>query len=98
MMFCWFNERPLQIKGKYILRHTTNEVKCIINDIRYKIDMNTLLRNEIDKHVAMNDIGRISVRTQKPIFFDSYRKNRATGSVILIDEITNETVAAGMII
>jgi sulfate adenylyltransferase subunit 1 len=98
MMFCWFNERPLQIKGKYILRHTTNEVKCIINDVRYKIDMNTLQRNETDKHVNMNDIGRISVRTQKPIFFDSYRKNRATGSIILIDEITNETVAAGMII
>lgn len=98
MMFCWFNERPLQIKGKYILRHTTNEVKCIINDVRYKIDMNTLQRNETDKHINMNDIGRISVRTQKPIFFDSYRKNRATGSVILIDEITNETVAAGMII
>ncbi len=98
MMFCWFNERPLQIKGKYILRHTTNEVKCIINDVRYKIDMNTLQRNETDKQVTMNDIGRISVRTQKPIFFDSYRKNRATGSIILIDEITNETVAAGMII
>lgn len=98
MMFCWFNERPLQIKGKYILRHTTNEVKCIINDVRYKIDMNTLQRNETDKHVCMNDIGRISVRTQKPIFYDSYRKNRTTGSVILIDEITNETVAAGMII
>ncbi|MCX7861426.1 MAG: sulfate adenylyltransferase subunit CysN [Bacteroidales bacterium] len=98
MMFCWFNERPLQIKGKYILRHTTNEVKCMINDVRYKIEMNTLQRNETDKHVGMNDIGRMSVRTQKPIFFDSYRKNRNTGSVILIDEITNETIAAGMII
>ncbi len=98
MMFCWFNERPLQLKGKYILRHTTQEVKCIINDVKYKIDMNTLSRVEDDKKVMMNDIGRMSVRTQKPIFYDSYRKNRATGSVILIDEGTNETVAAGMII
>ncbi len=97
MMFCWFNERPLQLKGKYILRHTTNEVKCIIDDVRYKIDMNTLKRNEEEKTVNMNDIGRLKVRTQKPIFYDSYRKNRITGSVILIDENTNETVAAGMI-
>lgn len=97
MMFCWFNERPLQLKGKYLLKHTTNEVKCIIEDVRYKIDMNTLKRNEEDKTVNMNDIGRFKVRTQKPIFYDSYRKNRITGSVILIDENTNETVAAGMI-
>jgi len=98
MMFCWFNERPMQIKGKYILRHTTQEVKCIINELRYKIDINTLTRNETDKHIGMNDIGRVAIRTQKPIFYDSYRKNRITGSVILIDEGTNETVAAGMII
>jgi sulfate adenylyltransferase subunit 1 len=97
-MFCWFNEKPIQIKGKYILRHTTNEVKCIVNDVRYKIDMKTLQRNENDKNINMNDIGRFSLRTQKPIFFDSYRKNRATGSIILIDENTFETVAAGMII
>ena len=97
-MFCWFNEKPLKIKGKYLLKHTTNEVKCIVNDVRYKIDMSTLQRNEIDKNVLMNDIGRISIRTQKPIFFDSYRKNKATGNFILIDEGTNETVAAGMII
>ncbi len=97
-MFCWFNEKPLQIKGKYILKHTTSEVKCIINDVRYKIDMQTLQRNENDKNIKMNDIGRFSIRTQKPIFFDSYRKNRPTGSIILIDESTFETVAAGMII
>jgi len=98
MMFCWFNERPMQIRGKYLLRHTTNEVKCIVNEVRYKIDMHDLHRVENDKLVQMNDIGRVSLRLQKPIFYDAYRKNRVTGSVILIDENTNETVAAGMII
>jgi len=98
MMFCWFNERPMQMRGKYLLRHTTNEVKCIVNELRYKIDMHDLHRVEDDKLVHMNDIGRVSLRLQKPIFYDSYRKNRITGSVILIDENTNETVAAGMII
>lgn len=98
MMFCWFNERPMQMRGKYLLRHTTNEVKCIVNDVRYKIDMHDLHRVENDKLIQMNDIGRVSLRLQKPIFYDSYRKNRVTGSVILIDENTNETVAAGMII
>lgn len=98
MMFCWFNEKPIQLKGKYILRHTTNEVKCMINEIRYKVDMNDLHRIENDKIINMNDIGRLSLRLQKPIFYDSYRKNRVTGSVILIDEATYETVAAGMIV
>lgn len=98
MMFCWFNEKPLQPKGKYILRHTTNEVKCMINEIRYKVDMKNLHRIENDKTINMNDIGRLSLRLQKPIFYDSYRKNRITGSIVLIDETTYETVAAGMII
>jgi len=98
MMFCWFNEKPLQLKGKYILRHTSNEVKCIVNDIRYKVDMKDLHRIENDKTVQMNDIGRLSLRLQKPIFYDSYRKNRITGSIVLVDEATNETVAAGMIV
>ncbi|MGQ9847023.1 MAG: sulfate adenylyltransferase subunit 1 [Bacteroidales bacterium] len=98
MMFCWFNEKPIKPKGKYILRHTTNEVKCMVNDIRYKVDMKDLHRIENDKTVQMNDIGRMSLRLQKPIFYDSYRKNRITGSIILIDESTYETVAAGMII
>lgn len=97
MMVCWFNERPIQEKGKYLLKHTTNDVKCIIKEIRYKININNLERNTEDKLIKMNDIARISVRTTKPLFFDSYRKNRITGSVILVDEGTNETVGAGMI-
>jgi sulfate adenylyltransferase subunit 1 len=98
MMFCWFNEKPLQLQSKYVLRHTTNDVKCMVNDVRYKVDMGTLHRIENDKKVNMNDIGRMSLRTQSPVFYDSYRKNRITGSVILVDESTNETVAAGMIV
>ncbi len=97
MMFCWFNEKPLQMQTKYILRHTTNEVKCKVKEVRYKVDMNTLYRIEDDKTVRMNDIGRMSIKTLSPVFYDAYRKNRVTGSLILVDESTNETVAAGMI-
>jgi sulfate adenylyltransferase subunit 1 len=98
MMICWMNERDLLQGGKYLLKHTTKDVRCIIKDIRYKVDINSLHRLEHDKKISMNDIARIQVRTTAPLFFDSYRKNRNTGSVILIDESTNETVAAGMII
>ncbi|PIV57824.1 MAG: sulfate adenylyltransferase, partial [Bacteroidetes bacterium CG02_land_8_20_14_3_00_31_25] len=98
MMFCWLNSKPLQIKGKYILRHTSNEVKCIVNDVRYKININNLERNTVDKSITMNEIGRITLHTQKPVFADSYRKNRITGSAILVDETTNETICAGMIV
>ncbi len=98
MMVCWMNEKKLIPNGKYSIRHTTKEARCIVKDVRYKVDINSLHRNEQDKEIGMNDIGRILIRTTVPLFYDSYRKNRITGSVILIDEGTNETVAAGMII
>jgi sulfate adenylyltransferase subunit 1 len=98
VMVCWFNEKPLQPGGKYALRHTTQEVRCIVKDIRYKLDINTLHRITDDLSLGMNDIGRVVLRTTKPLFVDSYRKNRTTGSLILMDEHTCETVAAGMII
>lgn len=98
LMVCWFHERPLQLRGKYILMHTTQELRCMVTDIQYKLDINTLHRNLDDRNVGMNDIARISVRCTKPVFFDAYRKNRNTGSIILVDEHTNETIAAGMII
>lgn len=98
IMFCWLNARPIKQKGRYILRHTTNEVKCVINDVQYKIDINSMERNTNDKNVSMNEIGRMSIKTHKPIYYDAYRKNRITGSIILIDEATNETVCAGMIV
>ena len=98
VMVCWFNERPMQLRGKYGILHTTQEARCIIKDIRYKLDINTLHRNQEDKTIGMNDIARVVLRTTKPLFFDSYNKNRITGSLIFVDEATNETVGAGMII
>ncbi len=98
VMVCWFNERPLQVRGKYTLLHTTREARCIIKEIRYKLDINTLHRDQEDKQIEMNDIARVVIRTTQPLFYDSYRKNRITGSVIFVDEGTNETVGAGMII
>lgn len=98
MMICWLNTKAMQPGAKYLIRHTTNEAKCVIKDVIYKINVNTLEKHEGEKNIEVNDIGRITVKTAKPLFFDSYRKNRATGSVILIDEFSNETVGAGMII
>lgn len=98
LMVCWFNERPLQLRGKYFVMHTTRQVRCLVKDIQYKMDINTLHRNLEDKVIGMNDIARIAIRTTQPLFVDSYRKNRITGSLILIDEATNETVGAGMVI
>ncbi|MFM8371764.1 MAG: sulfate adenylyltransferase subunit 1, partial [Bacteroidota bacterium] len=98
VMICWFSERPLQLNGKYILKHTGSEVRCMVKEIRYKLDINTLSRNQHDLHIGMNDIARVLLRTTRPLFTDSYRKNRTTGSLIIIDETTNETAGAGMII
>ena len=98
VMMCWMNDKPMALRGKYILRHTSKEVKGMITDILYKMNINTLEKIEDDKAIGLNDIARIKVRTSAPLFIDSYRKNRATGSVILVDEFTNETVGAGMII
>jgi len=98
LMVCWLNMKPLNPGGKYVIRHTTQEARCIIKDVKYKVNINTLHRIEDDLKIGLNDIGRIHIRTTKPLFFDSYKKNRHTGSLILIDEFTNETVGAGMII
>ncbi|HUS86694.1 MAG TPA: GTP-binding protein [Bacteroidales bacterium] len=94
---CWFNERPLQVRGRFILRHTSVELKCIVKSIDYKLNINTLEEDTEDKDIKMNDVARISIKTMQPLFFDEYRVNNNTGSLILIDEATNETVAAGMI-
>jgi len=97
-MICWLNEKPLVLKGKYAVKHTSKDVRCMVTDIKFKVDINTLERNVEDKVIGLNDIARISIRTTKPLFYDSYRKNRSTGSLILIDEATNETVGACMIV
>jgi sulfate adenylyltransferase subunit 1 len=98
LMVCWLNPEPLRPGGQYALKHTTRDLRCVVTDVRYKIDINSLHRVEVDKDIGLNDIGRIHIRTTQPLHFDSYRKNRATGSLILIDEHTNETVGAGMIL
>ncbi len=99
LMICWFHQSKQLIQnGKYAIRHTTNEARCIVKEIKYKLDINTLHRLENDKTIKMNDIARISIRTTKPLLSDPYRQNRITGSVIIIDEATNETLAAGMIL
>ena len=98
MMFCWLNEKPLVPGAKYIVRHTTNEARCIIKSVDYKVNVNTLEKITDDKKVGLNEIGQMKIRTTRPLMCDTYRKNRVTGSVILIDEGTNETICAGMII
>ena len=97
IMMCWMNKKKLRPGTKYIARHTTKETKCIVKEIAYKLDINTLHRIEGAKELELNEIGRIKLRTAQPLFYDSYRKNRSTGSIVLIDELTNETVGAGMI-
>lgn len=98
LMICWMSNRPIQLNGKYAIKHTSADARCVIRDIRYKMDINSLHRLEDEKEIGMNDIGRINIRTTKPLFYDSYKRNRITGSVIIIDEATHETVGAGMIL
>ncbi len=98
VMLCWLNNAPAKPRAKYSIRHTSNEQKAMIKEVIYKFDINTLERNSDDKELKMNDISKVKIRTTKPLMIDSYRDNRTTGSIILIDDATNETVAAGMIV
>lgn len=94
---CWFSSSKKLKKGvKCLFRQTTKEVQAIVSEVRYKIDVNTLRKNEEELEFGMNDIGRICLRVSSPIFYDSYRRNRNTGSFILVDPFSNETLAAGM--
>jgi sulfate adenylyltransferase subunit 1 len=92
------NQRSVNLNTKFYVKHTTKEVKGVLKEIQYKLDINTLQRVENAEQLVMNDIARVKIRTAQPLHFDSYRKNRITGSIILVDEGTNETVAAGMIV
>jgi sulfate adenylyltransferase subunit 1 len=98
IMLCWMNQRPVNLNTKFYLKHTSREVRGVLKEIQYKLDINSLSRVENVEQLQMNDIARVKLRTAQPLFFDSYRKNRITGSLILVDEGTNETVAAGMIV
>jgi sulfate adenylyltransferase subunit 1 len=98
LMVCWLSEKPMVLGGKYAIRHTTSELRGIIRGVDYKVDINTLDENQEDKSVGLNEIARISIKTSKPVFYDSYKDNHITGSIIIIDEATNNTVGAGMLI
>jgi sulfate adenylyltransferase subunit 1 len=98
LMVCWLGEQPMVMGGKYTIRHTTAELRCVIRDVKYKVNINTLEELDGDKSVVLNEIARISIKTTKPIYYDSYKANRITGSISIIDEATNNTVGAGMII
>jgi sulfate adenylyltransferase subunit 1 len=97
-MICWLGSSDFLPRTKFSLFHTTNVQKAMIKDIVYKMDINSLERNMEDKAIGMNDICRVKIRTNGMIMTDEYRENRETGSFILVDDHTNETVAAGMII
>ncbi len=97
VMLCWLNNQKPNPRTKYIVKHTTNEARCMIKNVLYKVNINTLHRVENDKELGMNEIARVQLRTTKPLMVDDYNDNRNTGSLILIDETTNETVAAGMV-
>ena len=96
-MVCWLSDKPLQPGGKYALKHTTRDARCVVKSVDYKVDITTLEKIEGDTNIASNDIARLTLKTTVPLCVDSYRRNRETGSLILIDEASNVTVAAGMI-
>jgi sulfate adenylyltransferase subunit 1 len=97
-MLCWLHNDSAKPRAKYIIKHTSNDEKAIIKEIIYKIDIESLGRKNNDKTLKINDICKVKIRTTKPLMVDSYRENRTTGSFVLVDEMTNETVAAGMIV
>jgi bifunctional enzyme CysN/CysC len=95
-VICWMNEEPMNPNGTYLVQHTTRQVRALISELNYRIDVNTLHREPADT-LHLNEIGRITLTTTQPLFYDPYKLNRATGSFILIDPHTNTTVASGMI-
>ncbi|HEY3834552.1 MAG TPA: GTP-binding protein [Acidimicrobiia bacterium] len=96
---CWFSpDRALEADKVFAIKHTTRWARAKVTDLRYRLDVNTLSRDESCQQLRLNDIGRVKLRTTLPLFVDEYRRNQSTGSFILVDEGTNETVGAGMII
>ena len=97
-MVCWFSEkRKLKAVDKLMLRHTSREMKASVKAVQYKVNVNTLHKVEEDLEVGLNEIARIHLRVASPLFFDDYTRNRITGSLVLVDPFTNETLAGGMI-
>jgi bifunctional enzyme CysN/CysC len=98
-LICWMDEQEAIVPGKkYALKHTTRNVRAVVRDIQYRLDVNTLHREEAPGSLGLNEIGRVTLRTTQPLFVDEYRRNRSTGGFILVDEATNRTVAAGIVV
>ncbi|MFI6130414.1 sulfate adenylyltransferase subunit CysN [Micromonospora sp. NPDC051141] len=98
-MICWMDEtRPLQVGGRYAIKHTTRSARTIVRDLHYRLDVNSLHRDETATELKLNEIGRVRLRTTVPLLADEYRRNRTTGGFVIIDEATNRTVGAGMIV
>ena len=95
---CWMSEQPLEQGARYLVKHTTRTTRSTVADLRYRIDVNTLHRDQAADALELNDIGRVHLRLSEPLSFDTYTRNRQTGAFILIDPATNDTVGAGMII
>jgi len=97
-MVCWMSDvRPLSAGGRVIVKHTTRTVKAIVRDLHYRLDVNTLHRDEAATQLGLNEIGRVSLRVTQPLFCDPYARNRMTGGLIMIDEATGATLGAAMI-
>lgn len=97
-MICWMSDKPMSVGQKLIIKHTTKTARALVKELRYGLNINTLHRDEDASGLALNEIGRITMRTTKPLLADEYSRNRLTGGFIMIDEMSNNTVAAGMII
>ncbi len=97
-MVAWMTDKPLKVGDFFALKHTTRWVRAVVRDVRYRLDVNTLHRDEASSTLGLNDVGRVSLRVTQPLFYDSYRRNRQTGSFILAAEDTNVTVGAGMLL
>jgi bifunctional enzyme CysN/CysC len=98
-MVCWLTQdTDLRAGAKLAIKHTTRWGRALVKDLQYRLDVNTLHRDEMADGLGLNEIGRVSLRTTVPLFFDEYRRNRTTGSFILVDEVTNNTVGAGIIL
>jgi sulfate adenylyltransferase subunit 1 len=95
-MVCWMTDQPLELNRKYAIKHTSRSTRAMVSKIQHRVNIHTL-EHEDATTLNLNDIGRITIKTMTPLVFDAYRRNRYTGGIIIVDEATNQTVAAGMI-
>jgi bifunctional enzyme CysN/CysC len=97
-LVCWLAPTPLQVNGRYLLKHTTRVTRVLVRELQYRLDVNTMQQEAGATTLGLNDIGRVALRTTTPLIYDTYARNRGMGSFILIDETSNQTLAAGMLL